>query len=144
MAAHENAHGVRDRGRRVTNRESELSRTHGINDAAQRPIDTPSFDDAEFLARAGYEPMAMADFFARMHRTLRSTIGELEAPEFLRTHPVTSSRISEAKGKVKEVAGRIVGNEKLELKGKIENTAGKVQAAFGDAKADLKKAVHGK
>ena len=41
-------------------------------------------------------------------------------------------------------AGRIVGNEKLELKGKIENTAGKVQAAFGDAKADLKKAVHGK
>lgn len=51
------------------------------------------------LARAGYEPMAMADFFARMHRTLRSTIGELEAPEFLRTHPVTSSRISEAKGR---------------------------------------------
>ncbi len=51
------------------------------------------------LARAGYEPMAMADFFARMHRTLRSTIGEQEAPEFLRTHPVTSSRISEAKGR---------------------------------------------
>lgn len=50
------------------------------------------------LARAGYEPMAMADFFARMARTLRSTIGE-EAPEFLRTHPVTSSRISEAKGR---------------------------------------------
>lgn len=51
------------------------------------------------LARAGYQPMAMADFFARMHRTLRSTIGEQEAPEFLRTHPVTSSRISEAKGR---------------------------------------------
>lgn len=51
------------------------------------------------LARAGYEPMAMADFFARMHRTLRSTIGEMEAPEFLRTHPVTNSRISEAKGR---------------------------------------------
>lgn len=51
------------------------------------------------LARAGYEPMAMADFFARMHRTLRSTIGEEQAPEFLRTHPVTSSRISEAKGR---------------------------------------------
>lgn len=51
------------------------------------------------LARAGYEPMAMADFFGRMHRTLRSTIGEQEAPEFLRTHPVTSSRISEAKGR---------------------------------------------
>ncbi len=56
----------------------------------------------------------------------------------------TNGRIAEAQGKVKEVAGRIVGNEKLELKGKIENTAGKVQAAFGDAKADLKKAVRGK
>lgn len=56
----------------------------------------------------------------------------------------SSGRISEAKGKVKEVAGRIVGNDKLELKGKIQNTAGKVQAAFGDAKADLKKAAHGK
>ena len=56
----------------------------------------------------------------------------------------TNGRIAEAQGKVKEVAGRIVGNEKLELKGKIENTAGKVQAAFGDAKADLKKAVYGK
>jgi len=50
------------------------------------------------LSRAGYEPIAMADFFARMFRTLRSSIGQ-EAPEFLRTHPVTSSRISEAKGR---------------------------------------------
>ena len=56
----------------------------------------------------------------------------------------TNGRISEAQGKVKEVAGRIVGNEKLELKGKIQNTAGKVQAAFGDVKADLKKAAQGK
>ena len=56
----------------------------------------------------------------------------------------TSGRIAEAQGKVKEVAGRIVGNEKLELKGKIQNTAGKVQAAFGDVKADLKKAAHDK
>jgi len=56
----------------------------------------------------------------------------------------TSGRIAEAQGKVKEVAGKVVGNEKLELKGKIQNTAGKAQAAFGDAKADLKKAVRGK
>ena len=56
----------------------------------------------------------------------------------------TNGRIAEAEGKVKEVAGRIVGNEKLELKGKIQNTAGKAQAAFGDVKADLKKAAHGK
>ncbi|WP_395792719.1 M48 family metalloprotease [Aquimonas sp.] len=60
------------------------------------------------LAKAGYQPMAMADFFGRMHRTLRSTIGAEEAPEFLRTHPVTSSRISEAKGRA-EGATRPIG-----------------------------------
>lgn len=47
MAAHENAHGVRDRGRRgTTERESELSRTHGINDAAGHAAATPSFEAA--------------------------------------------------------------------------------------------------
>ncbi|EKU26058.1 AAA family ATPase [Xanthomonas graminis] len=47
MAAHENAHGVRDRGRRgVTDRESELSRTHGINDVAGSAVATPSFEAA--------------------------------------------------------------------------------------------------
>lgn len=61
MAANENAHGVRDRGREVTNRESELSRTHGVNDAERRPVGTPSFDDAEFLVRAGYELIPLRD-----------------------------------------------------------------------------------
>ena len=47
MASHENAHGVRDRGRRgTTDRESELSRTHGINDAAGSAAATPSFEAA--------------------------------------------------------------------------------------------------
>jgi len=47
MAAHENAHGVRDRGRKgTTDRESELSRTHGINDAAGHAAATPSFEAA--------------------------------------------------------------------------------------------------
>lgn len=47
MAAQENAHGVRDRGRRgIADRESELSRTHGINDAAGSAAATPSFEAA--------------------------------------------------------------------------------------------------
>lgn len=53
MAAHENAHGVRDRGRRgTTDRESELSRTHGINDAAGNVAATPSFEAAFEYRRA--------------------------------------------------------------------------------------------
>lgn len=53
MAAKENAHGVQDRGRKVTtDRESELSRTHGVNDAAGSAGPTPLFD-VEGLIRAG-------------------------------------------------------------------------------------------
>lgn len=47
------------------------------------------------LASAGYEPLAMASFFGRMQRANR-TVG-LGVPEYLRSHPVTSTRISEAK-----------------------------------------------
>lgn len=56
----------------------------------------------------------------------------------------TNGRIKEAKGKVKEVVGNLVGNDKLELKGKLQNTRGKAQAAFGDAKADIKDAIKNK
>lgn len=53
MAAHENAHGVRDRGRKgTTDQESELSRTHGINDAAGSAATTPSFEAASEYRRA--------------------------------------------------------------------------------------------
>ena len=37
-------------------------------------------------------------------------------------------RAKEAKGKIKEVTGDLVGNEKLETKGKIEKNLGKAQA----------------
>ncbi len=51
--------------------------------------------------------------------------------------------IEEAKGKVKEVAGSLVGNDDLELKGKIQKSGGKVQAAVGDLKEDIKDARKG-
>jgi uncharacterized protein YjbJ (UPF0337 family) len=50
-------------------------------------------------------------------------------------------RFEEAKGKVKEIAGKIVGNEDLEQEGKIQNTEGKVQAGYGDLKEDIKDAL---
>jgi predicted Zn-dependent protease len=59
----------------------------------------------QILARAGYNPLAMADFFARMERALRSTMGE-GPPEFLRTHPVNSTRISEAKDRARQLQSR--------------------------------------
>lgn len=52
--------------------------------------------------------------------------------------------IEEAKGKVKEVAGNLVGNDDLELKGRIQKSGGKVQAAYGDLKEEIKDASKGK
>jgi uncharacterized protein YjbJ (UPF0337 family) len=49
-------------------------------------------------------------------------------------------RVNQAEGKVKEVAGKVVGNESLEAKGKIQNVVGKAQAKFGDVKQDVKDA----
>ena len=47
-------------------------------------------------------------------------------------------RIEEIKGKTKEVVGDIVGKKSLEAEGLTQKTVGKIQADFGDAKADLK------
>ncbi len=53
------------------------------------------------LAGAGFEPQAMATFFARMGKASRLyDSGKL--PEFLRTHPVTTNRIGDAYGRADE------------------------------------------
>jgi uncharacterized protein YjbJ (UPF0337 family) len=46
----------------------------------------------------------------------------------------------QAKGAIKEVAGKAMGDAKLEADGKVEKTAGKVQNAVGG----LKDALRGK
>jgi uncharacterized protein YjbJ (UPF0337 family) len=48
-------------------------------------------------------------------------------------------RVEEAKGTVKETAGKVTGKESLEQKGKLQKAAGKVQAGYGDIKHDIKK-----
>jgi predicted Zn-dependent protease len=53
------------------------------------------------MAMAGYDPMGMADFFAIMGRVTRSN-GE-GPPEYLRTHPLTSTRVAEAKNRAEQL-----------------------------------------
>jgi predicted Zn-dependent protease len=60
----------------------------------------------QILARSGFDPQAMADFFWRMGRATRANTGE-GVPEFLRTHPVTVSRISEAKDRANRIASEV-------------------------------------
>jgi len=49
-------------------------------------------------------------------------------------------RMTEAKGKAKELAGKLTGKTSTEIKGKAEKVAGRTQASYGDAKEDMKKA----
>lgn len=49
------------------------------------------------LAAAGFDPYAMPGFFERLTRASRTH--EPNAPEFLRTHPVTTSRTADALGR---------------------------------------------
>ncbi len=50
------------------------------------------------LAKAGYDPQAMPTFFERMGRATR-LYDNGELPEFLRSHPVTTNRIADARGR---------------------------------------------
>ena len=47
-------------------------------------------------------------------------------------------RVEQTSGKVKEVAGKLVGNDRLRTEGTAEQAKGKVQAGYGDAKENVK------
>jgi uncharacterized protein YjbJ (UPF0337 family) len=51
-----------------------------------------------------------------------------------------SGRVEEAKGKMKEVAGKVTGSEKLRTEGVVDQAAGKVQKTYGDTKEKVKDA----
>ncbi len=53
------------------------------------------------LSDAGYDPYGMASFFEVMSRQT-TTSPEMRAPEFMRTHPVTTARIAEARSRAKD------------------------------------------
>ena len=51
----------------------------------------------QLLARSGYDPQGMPGFFERLQQ--KSEYYQGNAPEFLRTHPLTTSRIAESKAR---------------------------------------------
>lgn len=50
--------------------------------------------------------------------------------------------LEQAKGKVKEVAGKVTGDAKLEGEGKADQVAGKAQNAVGGLKDKVREAVN--
>ncbi|MGV8960853.1 MAG: M48 family metalloprotease [Stenotrophomonas sp.] len=76
----------------------------------QRQIDFTRSNESEAdrlgirtLARSGYDVDAMAGFFERMSQAMRGNEGGYSVPDFLRTHPVTLTRISEAKARAAQM-----------------------------------------
>jgi uncharacterized protein YjbJ (UPF0337 family) len=49
--------------------------------------------------------------------------------------------VEQAKGKLKEVAGKVAGDSKLETEGKVQQATGKIQNAVGGFKDAVKDAV---
>ncbi len=76
----------------------------GVSLMQQRAINFTRYDEIEAdrvgiqtLARAGYDPLAMADTFGMFQRIMRTN--GVDIPEFLRTHPVDVNRIADAKAR---------------------------------------------
>ena len=76
----------------------------GVSLMQQRAINFTRYDEIEAdrvgiqsLARAGFEPLAMAETFATMQRVMR--VNGVDIPEFLRSHPVDINRIADAKAR---------------------------------------------
>ncbi|MGA8278749.1 MAG: M48 family metalloprotease [Rhodanobacteraceae bacterium] len=76
----------------------------------QRQIDFTRQDETEAdhvgiqtLARAGFDPFAMADTFSTLQRVMRSN--GIDVPEFLLTHPVDIHRIADAKARASQLTG---------------------------------------
>ncbi|WP_434026217.1 M48 family metalloprotease [[Pseudomonas] boreopolis] len=77
---------------------------------AQRQINYTRSNEAEAdrlgirtLARSGYDVDAMAGFFERMSLAMRGNQGGYSAPDYLQTHPVTLTRIGEAKARAEQM-----------------------------------------
>jgi predicted Zn-dependent protease len=84
--------------------------------AAQRAIDYTRSNEAEAdrigiqtLARSGYDADGMAAFFERMDRLTRGNSGGYVAPDYLQSHPVTTTRISEARERAARLRAEGVG-----------------------------------
>jgi predicted Zn-dependent protease len=74
----------------------------------QRQINFTRHDEAEAdrvgiqtMARAGYDPLAMADTFATLQRVMR--VNGVDVPEFLLDHPVDTARIADAKARAQNL-----------------------------------------
>lgn len=90
----------------------------GVAGQAQRRINYSRSVESEadrigirILAEAGYHPEGMAEFFDVL---LRQEMGAIDAaPEYLRTHPLSTDRIAEASGRARDLAREHMRRDRL-------------------------------
>jgi predicted Zn-dependent protease len=90
------------------------------------------------LQQAGYDPHGMAQFFERLQRASRYY--ENNAPEYLRTHPVTTERIADVQNRVAAIPYKQVPDS-LEfqlLRAKLRSTEGDARRSVQEFEAALK------
>jgi len=90
------------------------------------------------LSQAGYDPNGMAGFFEELNRVSRS-MGE-GPPEYLRTHPVTVSRIAEARDRSRNMPSAEYQNQRnfflmqARLRSLVADTPDEVLIYYDDRK----------
>lgn len=91
----------------------------------------------QFLANSGFDPHAMPSFFERMQHLNRHS--ESDLPEFLRTHPVTTNRISDARNRASRhpVAQKPDSSGFHHVRAKLRALTGSPQNAVRDFRANL-------
>ncbi|MDH3513093.1 MAG: M48 family metalloprotease, partial [Gammaproteobacteria bacterium] len=84
---------------------------------AQKGINyTRSFEEEadrigmQILANTGFDPNAMPAFFEQMQNLNR--LNDTNLPEFLRTHPVTTSRIADSRNRAEQYKVRLAADSK--------------------------------
>ena len=105
--------------------------------AAQMQINFTRADEIEAdrigintLAKANFDPDAMAEVFENMQRAIRPTFDENEVPALLQDHPVTTERISEARARAAVIKKDY---KPLVTVGALEDTSRKAKTSAADS-----------
>ena len=86
----------------------------------------------DLLQRAGFDPRGMPDFFEKLQAWSR--LNDVDAPEFLRTHPLSTSRISDTRARAESLPrAPAKGSEFAEMQMRLRVLTGKNPAALADA-----------
>ena len=92
----------------------------------------------QILTDAGFDGRAMVSFFSTLQRGSRFSEGA--APSFLRTHPITTERISDISNRVKDTRYRQIPDNPdfVYIKAKLRATNGTPQSAVDEFEGSIK------